>query len=129
MQYYQGPIFQYCLALAKLIQISQHSQFPYLRDIHVTSNSCWQIYFAGVSFGRGSYFATTAQYSLQYSRDYMILAKVATGRYYKGSSAVDRTKLRSGYHSTVNDEANPSIFVVYHDAAAYPEYVLNLSRY
>ena len=85
--------------------------------------------FAGVSFGKGSYFATTAQYSLQYARDFMILAKVATGRYYKGSSAVDRTKLRPGYHSTVNDEANPSIFVVYHDAAAYPEYVLNLSRY
>lgn len=59
----------------------------------------------------------------------MILAKVATGRYYRGSSAIDRTKLKPGYHSTVNDEANPSIFVVYHDAAAYPEYVLQLSRF
>ena len=32
------------------------------------------------------------------------------------------------YDSTVNDMANPSIFVVYHDAQAYPEYLVKFRQ-
>ena len=40
-----------------------------------------------------------------------------------------RANLGDGFHSTVDSESNPSIFVVYHDAAAYPEYVIKLSKH
>ena len=90
------------------------------------------LYVAGTSYGKGSYFSTSSAYSVGYSKDdgdkYIILAKVATGRYRRGSSAVDRRTLsqssRQVFHSTVDNELAPSIFVVYHDASAYPEYVI-----
>ena len=81
-------------------------------------------------FGHGSYFATTAKYSIGYSVEdqhnfkYIILAKVLTGQYRLGSPSVARKNYGEGYHSTVDDEKNPTRYVVYHDAAAYPEYVI-----
>ena len=39
--------------------------------------------------------------------------------------------VRSGhqlYDSTVNDMGNPGIFVTYHDAQAYPEYLIKFSQ-
>ena len=54
----------------------------------------------------------------------MILAKVVTGKYIVGNSSMDGKSLPSGCRSTVNSESSPSIFVVYHDASAYPEYVV-----
>ena len=58
----------------------------------------------------------------------MILAKVVTGKYIAGNSLMDGKSLPSGCRSTVNNVSSPSIFVVYHDASAYPEYVVQYSR-
>ena len=79
---------------------------------------------AGISYGRGTYFSTTSQYSTSYGGSVMILAKVVTGKYIVGNSSMDGKSLPSGCRSTVNSESSPSIFVVYHDASAYPEYVV-----
>lgn len=57
----------------------------------------------------------------------MILARVLTGRYTKGSKGTTVAMLPDGIHSTVNNMDNPTIFVVYHDAAAYPEYEIELA--
>ena len=90
------------------------------------------IIFVAVVYGQGCYFATTSQYSMGYSTDggekYMIMAKVATGNYRVGDKHVTRANLGERVHSTVNNTSNPSIFVVYHDAAAYPEYVIKFSK-
>jgi hypothetical protein len=53
---------------------------------------------------------------------FVILSRVVTGRYIAGNSSVSKKNLPPGVHSTVNSTDNPSIYVVYHDAAAYPEY-------
>ena len=90
------------------------------------------IIFVAVVYGQGCYFANTSQYSMGYSTDggekYMIMAKVATGNYRVGDKHVTRANLGERVHSTVNNTSNPSIFVVYHDAAAYPEYVIKFSK-
>ncbi|XP_067945719.1 uncharacterized protein [Watersipora subatra] len=79
----------------------------------------------GVAYGQGTYFSTQSKYSTKYCSGQgercIILAKVVTGRYKLGNSSTTTTNLPTQYHSTVDSERNPSIFVVYHDAAAYPE--------
>ena len=86
---------------------------------------------AGEVYGKGTYFSTTTQYSLSYCNGQghkcMILAKVATGNYRLGDRETERKILPSNIHSTVNNMANPTIFVVYHDAAAYPAYVIKFT--
>ena len=92
--------------------------------------------FAGknaVAFGKGVYFARDASYSCSstYSRpnaagvQHMFLCRVTTGEFCKGHNGALTPDVRTGHHlydSTVNDTKNPSIFVTYHDAQAYPEY-------
>ena len=85
--------------------------------------------FSGESFGSGSYFSLTSQYSLRFSSNPgekgIILAKVITGEYQVGIRK-QKTPVQ-GCHSTVNNQSAPSIFVVYHDAAAYPEYLIKFT--
>ena len=60
----------------------------------------------------------------------MYLARVAVGSFVKGNSNMKEAPPRPAagpgilYDSVVNDVATPSIFVVFHDAAAYPEHVI-----
>ena len=88
--------------------------------------------FVAVAYEQGCYFATTSEFSIRYATDgrekYMIMAKVATGNYRLGNSDVTRKNLGDRIHSTVDSTSNPTIFVVYHDAAAYPEYVIKFSK-
>lgn len=85
-------------------------------------------YFVATAYGEGSYFATTSEYSTDFCTDngakFMILAKVVTGRYMQGTPATERSNIPKGYHSTVDNVYNPNMFAVYHDASAYPEYVI-----
>ncbi|XP_019634378.1 PREDICTED: poly [ADP-ribose] polymerase 14-like [Branchiostoma belcheri] len=91
---------------------------------------CWE--------GQGSYFALKAAYS---TKDYysvpdpatkhkkMFLCKVTTGEYTKGSQDMTKAPMRSDkpnvpFDSTVNDVNNPTVFVIFHDAQAYPEYLI-----
>ena len=87
--------------------------------------------------GAGSYFATTSQYSSKdkYSPPnesgvkYIILARVITGEYCLGNGSYKFAPYKPDsqyeqYDSVVNDPTNPSMYAVFHDASAYPEYVI-----
>ena len=91
------------------------------------------------AYGKGVYFARDAAYSANplYSKPndqgvcYMFLCRIATGEYCQGRRDALTPEARIGhmlYDSTVNDIHDPSIFVTYHDAQAYPEYLLTFKH-
>ena len=98
--------------------------------------------FAGknaVAYGKGVYFARDASYSVSttYSRpnaagvQHMFLCRVTVGEYCKGRHGVLTPDVRKGhmlFDSTVNDTGNPSIFVAFHDAQAFPEYLVKFTQ-
>uniref|UniRef100_A0A3P9Q332 Poly [ADP-ribose] polymerase n=1 Tax=Poecilia reticulata TaxID=8081 RepID=A0A3P9Q332_POERE len=87
-------------------------------------------------YGKGSYFAVKADYSAQdtYSKPnakgekFMYLCRVLTGDYTLGQKDMIAPPSKgSGVHmydSVVNDMTNPSMFIVFHDIQAYPEYLI-----
>jgi poly [ADP-ribose] polymerase 10/14/15 len=92
----------------------------------------------GTSFGKGVYFTTDAAYAWNFATpcvagaQRMLLCRVAVGDYCKGKSGdvVPGPKPGTCQHfdSTVNCEVNPTIYVAYHDAQAYPEYLVTFQR-
>ncbi|KAK3706420.1 hypothetical protein QZH41_018634, partial [Actinostola sp. cb2023] len=91
----------------------------------------------GTLYGKGSYFACNAGYSHRYTdhydggHRYMFIARVLVGSYAVGEKSrtrpppKDRSKPYGDlYDSCVNDEVNPSIFVVFDNNQAYPEYLI-----
>jgi len=91
------------------------------------------------AFGKGVYFARDASYSSSptYSRpngrgvQHMFLCRVVVGVYCKGERDALTPAVRKGhqlYDSTVNDMNNAGIFVTYHDAQAYPEYLVRFRQ-
>ncbi|XP_020630978.1 poly [ADP-ribose] polymerase 14-like [Orbicella faveolata] len=91
----------------------------------------------GVAFGRGVYFARDAQYSLGYARGgvggrHMYLARVLVGQYCVGNSSMivpppkNHSRPEILYESVVNNQGNPSIFVVFYDNQCYPEYLITM---
>ena len=89
-------------------------------------------------YGRGCYFALCSSYSTLYAQTddggttkCMFLAQVLTGDYCLGKNEM-RTppdKPNSGtpprkYDSTVNNAAEPTIFVVFKDSSVYPNYLI-----
>jgi serine/threonine protein kinase len=91
-------------------------------------------------YGRGTYFACEASYSAHktYSppdtlgRRYMYLARVLVG----ATAAGDRAMVEPpplpwdparAYDSTCDSPTRPSLYVVYHDAQAYPEYLISFA--
>ncbi|XP_024071616.2 protein mono-ADP-ribosyltransferase PARP14 [Terrapene carolina triunguis] len=101
--------------------------------------------FAGINaavIGKGTYFAADASYSAQdtYSspdvngRKYMYLARVLTGIYCTGKAGLitppakniaDPTDL---YDSVTDNMGHPSMFVIFNDIQAYPEYLITFRR-
>ena len=95
-------------------------------------------------YGKGSYFARDAAYSLNYSRAdaqgkrYMLLNRVAIGECGQGEEDIPeppkRPDARAGEHllydSTVDKlpMKRATIFVTYHDAQAYPEYLVTYKQ-
>ncbi|KAM6268599.1 protein mono-ADP-ribosyltransferase PARP14 [Porphyrio hochstetteri] len=92
--------------------------------------------------GNGTYFAVNASYSArdvysspdQNNRKYMYLARVLTGCYCAGRSGLiapppknpaDPTDL---YDSVVDDVNNPTMFVIFNDIQAYPEYLITFKK-
>ncbi|RMC18750.1 hypothetical protein DUI87_04646 [Hirundo rustica rustica] len=90
------------------------------------------------AIGNGTYFALEARYSAQniYStpdmngKKHMYLARVLTGQYCAGreglkapppKSSADPTDL---YDSVVNDMFYPTVFVIFNDIQAYPQYLI-----
>ena len=91
---------------------------------------------AGVSHGRGVYFARDASCSVGYAKGsgsrYMYLARVLVGQYCVGNSSMivpppkDPSRPEILYDSVVDNVSNPSIFVVFYDSQCYPEYLISL---
>ncbi|XP_041370190.1 protein mono-ADP-ribosyltransferase PARP15-like [Gigantopelta aegis] len=91
-------------------------------------------------FGQGVYFAVPSRFALdpRYSKrgqsglKYVYLAQVLVGRYTGGNKEtrvpppIDRDNPQQVYDSTVNDVESPSIFVIYNDTQAYPQYLITL---
>ncbi|XP_034412586.1 protein mono-ADP-ribosyltransferase PARP14-like [Cyclopterus lumpus] len=89
-------------------------------------------------YGEGTYFAVEAKYSAQvcYSKpaadgsQLMFVVRVLTGLYTLGTSGMKMPPPRSSrlshdlYDSVVDDVGNPSMYVVFHDNQAYPDYLV-----
>jgi poly [ADP-ribose] polymerase 10/14/15 len=64
----------------------------------------------------------------------MYLARVVVGDFCVGNDTmtvpppVPRTSNLLPYDSTVNRLNQPSMYVIYHDAQAYPEYLITIRR-
>ncbi|XP_071413233.1 protein mono-ADP-ribosyltransferase PARP12-like isoform X2 [Pithys albifrons albifrons] len=100
-----------------------------------TRNFDWRICGKnGINYGMGSYFARDASYSHAYCQatekgNSMFVARVLVGDYIKGNAAYVRPPQKSVgglqfYDSCVDDELNPSVFVVFEKHQVYPEYII-----
>ncbi|KAF7215051.1 poly(ADP-ribose) polymerase family member 14-related sequence 1 isoform X3 [Nothobranchius furzeri] len=91
-------------------------------------------------YGKGSYFAVTASYSSQdtYSRPngkgekFMYLCRVLTGDATLGQQNLIAPPSKQAtssnlYDSVVDQMPNPSMYVVFHDIQAYPEYLITFT--
>ncbi|KAK2862993.1 hypothetical protein Q5P01_002526 [Channa striata] len=92
----------------------------------------------GTSYGQGTYFAVKASYSANssYSRPaadgchLMFVARVLTGSYTVGNSSMkvppplNSQQPHDRYDSLVDRIDKPSMFVVFHDSQAYPDYLI-----
>nr|XP_048310114.1 protein mono-ADP-ribosyltransferase PARP14-like isoform X2 [Myodes glareolus] len=93
-------------------------------------------------FGKGTYFAVNASYSADdtYSRPdangkkHMYYVQVLTGNYTKGNQSLivppprDPQNPTDLYDTVTDNDKNPSIFVVFYDNQAYPEYLITFRR-
>ncbi|NXP21327.1 PAR14 polymerase, partial [Scytalopus superciliaris] len=94
------------------------------------------------NFGNGTYFAVHANYSAHdtYSKPdvngkkYMYLARVLVGEYSQGrkgsltpaaKSATNPTDL---FDSSTDNVSQPSMFIIFNDIQAYPEYLITFTR-
>ena len=90
-------------------------------------------------YGKGVYFARDASYSScdTYSppnssgHKYILACNVVVGEFCRGKKDARTPDLRDAaknilYDSTVDNFTNPSLYVTYHDAQAYPEYLIVL---
>ncbi|XP_071133739.1 protein mono-ADP-ribosyltransferase PARP14-like [Mytilus edulis] len=88
------------------------------------------------AYGDGVYFARDASYSVRdtYSvpdsngNKRMYLCKVLTGEYTIGGYGMRTPPLKSKphivYDCVVDDTSNPAMYIIFHDAQAYPEYMI-----
>ncbi|KAL2094533.1 hypothetical protein ACEWY4_009252 [Coilia grayii] len=91
----------------------------------------------GALHGNGSYFAVDPQYSAKgYAKPdvnghmRMYLARVLVGDYTRGAPGMITPPAKNTggsadlYDSVTDDPRNPTMFVVFHDVQAYPEYII-----
>jgi hypothetical protein len=82
-------------------------------------------YFAGVLYGQGVYFSSNAAYSHTYAKPnangehFMFVSRVLIGKTTTGNSAMKIQPI--GFDSTTDGN---HIFVIYHDAQAFAEYLI-----
>ncbi|KAM6945739.1 poly(ADP-ribose) polymerase family member 14-related sequence 1 [Aplochiton taeniatus] len=89
------------------------------------------------AFGNGTYFAVNASYSASstYSKPdaqgqkFMYLCRVLTGDFTQGRQGMIVPPGKGGasvqlYDSVVDKQAAPTMFIVFHDCMAYPEYLI-----
>ncbi|NWW21055.1 PAR14 polymerase, partial [Falcunculus frontatus] len=94
------------------------------------------------NFGNGTYFAVNASYSAHdtYSkpdvngRKYMYLARVLVGEYSQGikGAITPASKNASNsvdlFDSSTDNVSQPSMFIIFNDIQAYPEYLITFTR-
>ncbi|XP_043967027.1 protein mono-ADP-ribosyltransferase PARP14-like [Gambusia affinis] len=93
----------------------------------------------GAAYGNGSYFAVDPAYSAggyakpdRKGHKRMYQARVLVGDYTRGTSGMIAPPAKSGnaadLYDTVTDRANnPTMFIVFHDIQAYPEYLITFT--
>ncbi|XP_073503652.1 protein mono-ADP-ribosyltransferase PARP14-like [Phyllobates terribilis] len=93
-------------------------------------------------YGNGTYFAVDSSYSAhdQYSKPdasglkYMYLARVLTGEFCAGQKgmvappAKNAANITDLYDSVTDNPARPTMFVIFHDIQAYPEYLITFRK-
>jgi Poly(ADP-ribose) polymerase catalytic domain len=88
----------------------------------------------GATYGKGSYFARDASYSCRYAVpdssgiQHVFMCRMVVGDWCSGSQDQLTPNSKPGggmYDSTVDNIANPKVFVAYHDAQVYPEYLVS----
>ncbi|KAJ8267554.1 hypothetical protein COCON_G00127260 [Conger conger] len=89
-------------------------------------------------YGQGVYFAVNSSVSVsdQYSppnadgHKYVFVTKVLTGDFTQGKHEMKTAPLKENsdiplrYHSVVDNENSPTLFVIFNDTQAYPEYLI-----
>lgn len=95
--------------------------------------------FAATRYGHGVYFAAQAFLSAQEqyspssrssSNKYIFVTRTLVGDYTAGSQSLRAPPLREGeavprrYDSTVDSLHDPSIFVIFNDTQAYPQFLI-----
>ncbi|XP_078131653.1 protein mono-ADP-ribosyltransferase PARP14-like isoform X3 [Sander vitreus] len=91
------------------------------------------------AYGKGVYFAVNADYSASSfspkdtsGLKRLYVARVLTGRYTVGNSSMKAPPPRGSdptdcFDSLVNNQQKPTMFVIFHDDQAYPEYLITFS--
>lgn len=93
-------------------------------------------------YGQGVYFAVNSALSVQdqYSppnadgHKYVFVTKVLTGDFTKGSHSMKTAPLKESseiplrYDSVTDNPSNPSLFVIFNDTQAYPEYLITCQK-
>ncbi|NXL63108.1 PAR14 polymerase, partial [Chordeiles acutipennis] len=96
----------------------------------------------GAHYGNGTYFAVDASYSASdvYSRPdgegkkYMYLARVLVGEYSQGTKGSITPAQKNPnnsidlFDSSTDDVNQPSMFIIFNDIQAYPEYLITFTR-
>ena len=120
-----------------------HGTSPDAVEAICKQNFDWRLHGKNATvYGEGSYFAVNASYSHTYAKkdvnsfQFMFLAKVLVGSYTTGHSSYRRPPSKNPsdpasdlYDSCVNNQANPTIFVVFDTDQFYPEYIIQYSAF
>ena len=92
----------------------------------------------GAVYGNGVYFAKDASMSAKYSNPdvsgyrYMYCCKVLTGNFTLGRNGLTEAPINdisvpSWYHSVADNVNSPTMFVIFNDYQAYPEYLITFN--
>ena len=94
--------------------------------------------YIGAVYGNGVYFHVNASTSAKYcspdtnGRCYMYCCQVLTGDYTNGKSGIVEPPIKdidthNLYHSVVDNIESPSMFVIFNDYQAYPQYLITFN--
>ena len=92
----------------------------------------------GAVYGNGVYFAQDASMSAKYSNPdvngyrYMYRCKVLTGDFTLGQNGLREAPINDisvprWYHSVADNVSSPTMFVIFNDNQAYPEYLISFN--
>ncbi|KAM9839099.1 protein mono-ADP-ribosyltransferase PARP10 [Aulostomus maculatus] len=143
---------QYKLKKASILQNSEYPEIERTLYHGTSETSVKEICIHGFNrsfcgknatiYGQGVYFAVNSALSLsdQYSppngngHKFVFVSKVLTGDFTKGCNAMKTAPLKNSsdlplrYDSVTDNITKPSLFVIFNDTQAYPEYLITCQR-